>query len=162
MSAKIFDRDGTLHFPGEGGELLPPRPQPRPEYSVTRIFCRHGHNLITIDHPVGDKPGIHLRFVRPNREAGEVVISPVLGSLEKILLSGKLVDGEQVTLQCPVCRENLDVLCHCEFHPDSPVCLLYLTPDVDVESAIAICSIVGCPNSSYRHAGDMVRGIRTL
>jgi hypothetical protein len=65
-----------------------------------------------------------------------------------------------VRVFCPVCHADLDVLCHCEFHPRSPICLLYQTPQADMDEAVAFCCVVGCPNSSYRHAGEVIRAIR--
>jgi len=159
MHSKMFKRDGTLHFPEGDIRSKTPEPVSRPEYTITEVYCRNGHNLVTDRHKIDGKPGIHIAFVRPNEEKGEVVLSPVLGSLNKIALSGNLVEGEALALYCPVCSVKLDVLCNCEFHPDASVCVLYLLKTPDMDAAIAFCCIVGCPNSSYRKTGEVIRAI---
>jgi len=158
MTTSRFDRTGRLQFPAAG-------PSPKAESAtaatiVSEVFCPHGHNLVSERFRIDDHPGILLGFRRPNGVAGEVVLSPQLGKLDKIVLAGELVAGEVVTVFCPICRTELDVLCHCEFHRHAPVCLLYQSRHRDLDDAIAFCCVVGCPNSSYRRAGEVIRAIR--
>jgi hypothetical protein len=158
MSPKRFESNGSLHFPEMGHNGL--RVEPNPEHTVVHACCPNGHDLVRPDLPVGEHPGIWLSFTRPGGGEGEVVLSPVLGCLEKRVLSGEWVPDEEIALKCPVCRVELDVLCGCEFHPRVPVRVLYLSEQMNIRDAIAICSRVGCPNSSYRKSGEMIRAIR--
>lgn len=132
MNVSRFDRTGRLRFPAADKAL--PTEVATAMFTVNEAFCPHGHNLVSERFRVGDKPGILIGFRRPGGQEGEVV--------------------------CPVCQVRLDVLCHCEFHRQAPVCLLYQTSHLDLDDAIAFCCVVGCPNSSYRRAGEVIRAIR--
>ena len=158
MSPKRFESNGSLHFPKMEGQKADVHPIP--EYTVIHACCPNGHNLVRPDLPVGGQPGIRLLFSRPGGQRGEVVLSPVLGCLEKRVLNGEWLQDEVISLMCPECEVELDVLCGCEFHPRVPVRVLYLSEQMNIRDAIAICSKVGCPNSSYRKSGEMIRAIR--
>jgi len=126
--------------------------------TVTRCYCPNGHHLLDIRHPIHGLAGIRLKFVRPDGQAGEAVLSPTLGCFDKRVLAGEMVDGEKLELYCPVCDTPLDKRGACgrragEEAAPGDLCLVYLTPDSSPEEAIMICNVVGCHNSSLRHAG---------
>jgi len=132
-----------------------------PTHTVTRVYCPRGHNLLDICNTVDGLAGIRLVFRRPNGESGELVLSPTLGCFERLVLSGALVDGEKVEVSCPECGAELDRLGTCDCLPPEKggpgqLFLLYLTPENTAEEAIMICNVVGCHNSSIRHAGDHI------
>ncbi|MBN2429923.1 MAG: hypothetical protein JXQ27_00535 [Acidobacteria bacterium] len=126
--------------------------------TVTRCYCPNGHNLLDIRHPIHGLAGIRLKFVRPGGQAGEVVLSPTLGCFDKLVLAGEMVNGEKLELHCPVCGSPLAKRGMCNRrsgeHPATgDLCLIYLTSEPSPEEAIMICNVVGCNNSSLRHAG---------
>ncbi len=127
--------------------------------TVTRVFCPEGHNLLDICYSINGLAGIKLKFRCRDGAEGLVVLSPSLGCFDRLVLAGELVDGEKVDLICPHCDIPLPKkgLCGCRDSTgieSGDLCLLYLSRDMSVDEAIAICNVVGCHNSSLRHAGE--------
>jgi hypothetical protein len=126
--------------------------------TVTRCYCPNGHNLLDICHPIHGLAGIRLIFLRPGGATGEVVLSPTLGCFDRMVLSGEMKEGEKLKLSCPACGIPLDTRGVCgqrvDAHaPTGDLCLMYLTPERSPDEAIMVCNVVGCHNSSLRHAG---------
>ena len=133
-----------------------------PTRTVTRVYCPQGHNLLDICTTVNGMAGIRLGFQRPNGERGILVLSPTLGCFDRVILGGDLVDGERVRVFCPECEVEMDRLGRCDCRPaehgePGDLYLLYLSLDRSAAEAIVICNVVGCHNSSIRHAGDHIR-----
>jgi hypothetical protein len=132
-----------------------------PTHTVTRVFCPNGHNLLDICNTINGLAGIRLAFRRPGGQTGELVLSPTLGCFDRLILCGELVEGEKLQVLCPECGVELDRLGTCECLPPEKgepgeFFLLYLTLENSPEEAIIICNVVGCHNSSIRHAGDHI------
>jgi len=159
MPYEIFDREGKLRIPdAEMWDRV--KDQIKKAVTVTEVFCPRGHDLIDPEHPVRGLPGIKLRFRRPRGEYGMLILSPTLGCNDKLVLSGKLVEGELLDLSCPVCMVSLPILSDCDCTNKGVVNLLYLTKDNNPYDAIGVCNVVGCPNSSLIRSGDVVRAAR--
>lgn len=133
-----------------------------PSRTVTRVFCPNGHNLLDVCYTIQGLAGIKLAFTDARGEQGLLVLSPTLGCFDKLVLAGRLVDGEKISLACPECAAPLDVLgpCACasgDAGAPGELCLLYLTEAHTADEAIAVCNVVGCHRSSIRHAGEYIQ-----
>lgn len=159
MTESIYDKDGRLRIPSPE-EWRTTKEAVRDAVTVHAAYCPQGHDLIDPTRRIREVPGIRLGFRRPDGEVGEVVLSPTLGCFDKIALSSRLVDGEDLQLFCPVCHTPLPILMECHCQAGAVVNMLYLTRENDPYNAIAFCNVVGCHNSSLIRSGDVVRAAR--
>jgi hypothetical protein len=133
-----------------------------PTRTVTRAFCPNGHNLLDVCSTINDMAGVKFAFIDARGERGLLVLSPTLGCFDKLVLEGRLVEEEKIQLACPECGAGLDVLGPCDCRPATAavrgdLCMIYLTEEHSPEEAIVICNLVGCHNSSIRHAGEYIQ-----
>ncbi|MCU0613281.1 MAG: hypothetical protein MUE60_16035 [Candidatus Eisenbacteria bacterium] len=156
MASTIYDKDGRLRIPNPD-EWPVAKAFVREAVTVSAAFCPEGHDLVDPDRAIGGSPGIRIGFRRPDGEVGEVVLNPTLGCFDKIVLSSELVNGEELSLFCPVCHAPLPILMECHCQEGAVVNMLYLTRDNDPYHAIAFCNVVGCRNSSMIRTGDVIR-----
>jgi len=128
-------------------------------YVLEEAYCPNGCNIIDPDHEVDGFPGLRIGFRRPGTE-GEFILSAVEGSLEKIVLSGKLEDGVKDDLYCPHCDVMFPKLMNCTCKPDADVVAVGLTPKLDFSNAVCFCNVTGCRNGTSIRSGDAIRRLR--
>ncbi len=158
MTGRRFDERGRLIIPEPTG---PTRElEAGEELVVTEAYCPAGHNVVDDDYTVGERPGIKVAFRDPRGQEGLVVLSPVLGRLDKLVLKGRLVPGEKLELLCPDCGAPLPVLTSCQCSARGAIRVLFLHPDCDINNSIGFCNVVGCPNSSFVRSGEVIRASR--
>jgi hypothetical protein len=158
VTGRRFDDRGRLIIPeptGPGREL-----REGEELTVREAYCSQGHNVVDERYTVGGRPGIKVAFRDPRGAEGLVVLSPVLGRLDKLVLKGRLIGGEKLELRCPECGQLLPVLTSCTCTSGGIINVLFLRPDCDINNSIGICNVVGCPNSSFVRSGEVIRSAR--
>lgn len=120
---------------------------------ITQVFCQNGHNLVGRSGELfSDHPGISL-WVESGSQAGEVVVSPVHGDARKRGISFQ--GGTKLSIRCPECKVELDVLTRCRCSEEGRLRKLYLTPKLSDAYIIAVCDIWGCPLSRVIDSYEM-------
>ena len=158
MSADRFDSHGRLIIPEPKGPTRDLRAGE--ELIVGEAYCPNGHNVVDASHPVGGRPGIKVAFRDPRGVEGLVVLSPVLGCLDKAVVRGRLVKGDALDVSCPECGVPLPVLTSCQCSSGGAINVLFLHPNRDIGNSIGFCNVVGCPNSSFTRSGEVIRSVR--
>ena len=137
----------TLQVPDGGPN---PSPETRIETDgvlaiVTQAFCPSGHDLVA-SAPVTFEghPGIRL-LVSDGTTEEEVVLSPIHGDRRKSISSTFRL-GTRLTILCPECHSELDVLFPCSCGRGE-LMSLYLTPAKSEGHVAAVCNVWGCPRS---------------
>jgi hypothetical protein len=158
VTSERFDGRGRLIIPEPKGPVRQMRIGE--ELIVEEVYCPNGHDVMDRDHPMSGRPGIRIAFRDPRGEAGLLVLSPVLGCLDKLTLEGELVLGERLEAMCPDCGIPLPVLTACPCEWGGVINVLFLHPDRDINNSIGFCNVVGCPNSSVTRSGEVIRAVR--
>lgn len=158
MSSRRFDHRGRLIIPEPTGPTRELRAGE--ELVVDQAYCAQAHNVVDEQYTVGGRPGIKVAFRDPRGDEGVVVLSPVLGRLDKLVLKGRLIAGEKLALLCPECGELLPVLTSCTCGSRGIINVLFMRPDGDINNSIGVCNVVGCPNSSFVRSGEVIRAAR--
>jgi len=153
----MFNKNGKLIIPllqrkkdAEGTAGQPVR------YAVTEAYCPNGCSIIDPDHKINGFPGLRVRYSRPGME-GELVLSAIQGDFDKIVLSGKLMDGAKDELYCPHCKVMFKKLVSCSCSPDADMVVIGLTKKLDYNNAISFCNVTGCCNGTTINSGDVIR-----
>ena len=122
---------------------------------VTQVFCHNGHNLlINKDELFDGSPGISL-LVSDGTSSGEVVLSPFHGDHRRFGKTG-FAKGTELTVSCPVCKEELKQLSTCSCADKAKLLKLYLTPDLDEANLVGLCSIWGCHRSKVIDQAELL------
>jgi hypothetical protein len=158
VTGRRFDHRGRLVIPEPTGPTRQLRAGE--ELVVHEAYCPQAHNVVDEGYTVGGRPGIKVAFRDPRGEEGLLVLSPVLGRLDKLVLKGRLTAGERLELLCPECGELLPVLTSCTCPSGGIINVLFMRPDLDINNSIGVCNVVGCPNSSFVHSGEVIRAAR--
>jgi len=156
MPGNIFKDDGKLNFPEINHE---PEETPKATVVVNAVYCPNGHNLISVDDPVSGFPGIAVDFEGRKSGRGTVVLSAVFGDTGYCVREGTVDAHEALTLSCPHCGTELDVLSSCPCSEDAVTVMCYLYPKPDPHQAIAFCNVLSCPNSAVIRSGEAIRMI---
>ncbi len=129
-------------------------PHPSPETRVsmegvlvvlTQAFCPKGHDLIAESTVSFDgHPGISLK-VSDGKTEDTVVCSAIHGDARKAHSTAIRI-GTKLSIQCPTCGTELDVLLPCSCGKGELV-NLYLTPDLTDGQVAAVCNVWGCKRS---------------
>jgi hypothetical protein len=156
----IYSKDGRLMFPlRERKRKAVKHNENKIRYIISEAYCPEGCNIVDAEHKIQGYPGLKLRFKRPQME-GEMVISAIEGDFEKIVLSGKLIDGVKDELFCPHCDAPFKKLLNCNCMPDADMIVIGLTPKLDFNDSISFCNVTGCSNGTFIHSGEVIRHVR--
>ncbi len=123
---------------------------------VKEAFCQNGHNLIWEDADFNGHGGIRLLVKDNHGNEGHVILSPIYGDTTKVTLGIKLKEGERVKLCCPHCSEELPTLKPCDWCEGGEIKTISLRKPFDYNQAIGLCDLVGCHNSVFYTAGELV------
>ncbi|MBN1764672.1 MAG: hypothetical protein JW860_05390 [Sedimentisphaerales bacterium] len=157
---KRFDRDGRLIIPlMRRKKHTKQAEETKVRYVLTEAYCPKGCTIIDHEHKINGEPGLRIKFKRYDSE-GEFVLSAIEGDFDKIILSGELKEGVKDELYCPHCGVMFKKLINCECSEDADMVLLGLTPELDLNNAIAFCNVTGCTNGASIRSGDIIRHVR--
>ncbi len=123
---------------------------------VQEVYCHNGHNMIWDHAKFNGHPGIRLLVKNPDGTEGHVVVSPKYCDTTRVTLGIDLKVGERVKLCCPICGEELPTLKPCDFCDGGEIKTLSLRKPFDYNDAIGICDLVGCHNSVFFVAGELI------
>ena len=154
---KRFDKSGKLIIPLMQRKKVTQRTDEQEvRYVVTEAYCPNGCNIIDKEHKINGYPGLRVKYKREGME-GELVLSPIQGDFEKIVLSGKLEDNVKDELYCCQCGVMFKKLVNCSCKGDADMVVIGLTPKLDYNNAISFCNVTGCCNGTTIKSGDVIR-----
>ncbi|MBW1810365.1 MAG: hypothetical protein JRJ87_19370 [Deltaproteobacteria bacterium] len=122
---------------------------------VTQVFCHNGHNLlINTDELFDGAPGISL-LVSDGTSSGEVILSPFHGDHRRF---GKtnFAAGTEITVSCPVCKEELKQLSSCSCEDKGKLLKLYLNSELNEANLVGLCNIWGCHRSKVIDQAELL------
>ncbi len=126
---------------------------------VTQAFCPKGHNLISEDNPkFSGHPGIKL-VISDGEHEGEVVLSPVHGDATKRSPLGDWTPApgtRMVSVRCPVCGTELDILGDCVTGDGGKLRAIYLTSRLSEGYAALVCDVWDCHYSKVVDDWDLL------
>ncbi|MBN2608123.1 MAG: hypothetical protein JXA64_03325 [Candidatus Fermentibacteraceae bacterium] len=154
MPGNMFNDKGRLNIPevrhGDSSTI-------KAEVVVNAVYCPVGHNLISVNHEVSGFPGITVRFSGKKSGEGLISLSAVFGDTSYCVIEGDVDPDEALSLSCPHCGTELDVLASCPCRAEAVTVLGYLYPRKDPHQAIAFCNVLSCPNSAVIRSGEAIR-----
>jgi len=156
----IFNRDGRMIIPlRERNRKAVRANENKVRYIISEAFCPSGCSIIDKEHEINGFPGLRLKFKRDGEE-GEFVISAIEGDFEKIVLSGRLLEGVRDDLFCPHCGAEFKKLVNCNCQNGAEMVVIGLTPELNYNDAITFCNVTGCSNGAFIKSGETIRHIR--
>jgi len=123
---------------------------------IPELFCHNGHSLKVEKVKFDGLPAINVQ-ARVGGEGGpleDFYLSPILNDPRKE--GPDLPEGTRLSLQCPICGEELKQLVPCTCRVGAYRRAVYLTPDPDELGAVGICEMYGCPQSFVTEDGELL------
>jgi hypothetical protein len=146
-----FDKTGRLVIPEPHRVPAATRRRPAP---VRHLYCPAGHALVDRRAVFDDAPGILLAVRDEAGEHGLVALSPFPGDRRRIAVDIDPVDGQRVSLRCPVCDTPLPVHSSCPCGGD--LVALFTARDGGFTACIGVCDRWGCPRSRIICSEDLL------
>jgi hypothetical protein len=155
----MFDKEGRLLIPITDRKAALKKGEERVRYVIGHAYCPNGCSIIDSKNKINGFSGIRIRFKREGMN-GEFVLSAIEDDFDKIVLSGKLIEGKKDELYCPHCDTMFKKLVNCNCKPDADMVVIGLTPELDFNEAITFCNVTGCHNGTFIKSGDVIRHLR--
>jgi len=150
---KLFDSDGYMVIPQKKEKI---QKKSNKCLVVKQCFCPNGHNMIWDNAKFDGHSGIRIIIETPDNKRGELLLSPIYGDSTKVTIGTTLKDGIKVRMRCPICEVELPVLKPCDYCDTGEFIAISLKNPFDYRDAIGICNIVGCHNSTFIAAGELI------
>ncbi len=111
---------------------------------LEQCLCANGHNLISDQATFLNHPGITLTLSN-DRQQGMLSLSPVIGDKDRTFFGTEWLEGEIVSICCPVCAEPLPIYNECFCGAD--LVAMFTTSKNDFANCIGICQRIGCTHA---------------
>ena len=143
--------------PNNGIEIVPGSENPVPISKelivINHCYCPNGHDLVTSRARFGEHNGIIIGVGEPEK-MGYIALSPFYGDKSMVSFDYDLVDGELLSLLCPVCKTQLPSYAVCEC--GGVLTVMFTKPEVDYRNLEGVCNRVGCRHAEIKNEGQLM------